>query len=291
MRIVDLINEEQKKGKVFCSLEFFPPKDPNNWDSFFNTVEKLKVLDPLFASVTYGAGGSSQDATLEIVSRMKKTGLEPMSHFTCVGASKEKIKDFIKALKKAEIDNILALRGDPPKDREIDWSKEPFRHAEDLIHFIKGENPELGISAAAYPAPHPESKTFALDHHYTRAKAIAGAQVFITQLFFDVREYVALVNSLQGYNIHIPVVPGILPVQSFTSLKRTMAMCGANIPAHLYFELEEAHQKGGDEAVKEMGTAYAIKQIKELIELGAPGIHLYTLNKSELCIEIAKECF
>ncbi len=288
MRIVDLINSQEKP---FCSLEFFPPKDVNQWDNFFDTVEKLKELNPLFTSVTYGAGGSSQDATLEIVSRIKKQGLEPMSHFTCVGASKEKITDFIKALQKANIDNVLALRGDPPRDRIIDWEQEPFRHAEDLIHFIKKLAPEMGIAAAAYPAPHPESATFALDQHYTRAKAIAGAQVFVTQLFFDVREYVALVNSLQGINIHIPVIPGILPIQSLGSLKRTMSMCGANLPASLYFALEDAHKEGGDEAVKELGTQYAIDQIKALLKLGAPGIHLYTLNKSELCTKIAKECF
>ncbi len=288
MRIIDLINDTKKP---FCSLEFFPPKDTANWENFFNTVEKLKEVNPLFTSVTYGAGGSSQDATLEIVSRIKKMDLEPMSHFTCVGASKEKIRDFLSNLKKSKIDNILALRGDPPKDREINWEEEPFKHAEDLIHFIKKENPELGIAAAAYPAPHPESPTFALDQHYTRAKAISGAQLFVTQLFFDIREYTALVNSLEGYNIRIPVIPGILPIQSFASLKRTMGMCGANIPAQLYFEVEKAHNEGGDEAVKELGTEIAIKQIKDLLALGAPGIHLYTLNKSDLCIRIAKECF
>ncbi len=288
MRIVDLIAEQKKP---FCSLEFFPPKEVSQWDKFFDTVNKLKEINPLFASVTYGAGGSSQDATLEIVTRMKKNGLEPMSHFTCVGASKTKIVEFLDDLKKAEIDNILALRGDPPKDRVINWDNEPFRHAEDLIHFIKKYSPDLGVAAAAYPAPHPESPSFALDQHYTRSKAISGAQLFITQLFFDVREYIALVNSLQAYNIYIPVIPGILPIQSFGSLRRTMMMCGANIPSDLYFALEKAHEEGGEEAVKEFGTEYAIKQIKELLALGAKGVHLYTLNRSELSIRIAKECF
>ncbi len=288
MRISELIKSQKR---AFCSLEFFPPKDVNQWDNFFTTVDKLKAVDPLFASVTYGAGGSSQDATLEIVSRMKQKAIEPMSHFTCVGATKEKISDFLDKLKEAKIDNILALRGDPPKDREIDWNTEPFRHAEELIHFMRKYNPELGVAAAAYPAPHPESPTFALDQHYTRAKAIAGAELFVTQLFFDVREYIALVNSLRGYNLDIPVIPGILPIQSFASLKRTMAMCGANIPANLYFSLEEAFARGGEEAVKEIGTEYAINQIKELLKIGAPGIHLYTLNKADLCLKIAKECF
>ncbi len=288
MRIVDLIAEQKKP---FCSIEFFPPKEISQWDSFFDTVEKLKEINPLFASVTYGAGGSSQDATLEIATRMKKVEVEPMPHFTCVGASIDKIKDFLTSLRKANIDNVLALRGDEPKDRKIDWSKEPFVHAEDLIKFIKKFNPELGLSAAAYPAPHPESKTFALDQHYTRAKAIAGADFFITQLFFDVREYIALVNSLRGYNINIAVIPGILPIMSFASLKRTMSLCGANLPSQLYFELEKIHAEGGDAAVKEYGTAHAIKQIKELLSVGCPGVHLYTLNKADLCLKIAKECF
>ncbi len=288
MRIVDLIAEQKKP---FCSIEFFPPKDVSQWDNFFHTVEELKEINPLFASVTYGAGGSSQDATLEIATRMKKIGVEPMSHFTCVGASIDKIKDFLTSLKKANIDNVLALRGDEPKDKKIDWSKEPFAHAEDLIKFIKKFNPELGLAAAAYPAPHPESPTFALDQHYTRAKAIAGADLFITQLFFDVREYIALVNSLRGYNINISVVPGILPIMSFGSLKRTISLCGANIPSQLYFELEKIHAEGGDKAVKEFGTEYAVKQIKELLALGCPGVHLYTLNKADLSLKIAKECF
>ncbi len=288
MRIIDLINEQKK---AFCSVEFFPPKDRGQWDTFFNTVETLKEINPLFASVTYGAGGSSQDATLEISSRIKKNGLEPMPHFTCVGASKEKIEDFLDTVKKEKIDNILALRGDPPKDRNINWDEEPFKHAEELIHFIKEYNPDLGISAAVYPAPHPESKTFALDQHYTRSKALAGTQVFISQLFFDIREYTNLVNALQAYNINIPVIPGILPIQSLNSIKRTLTMCGANLPAQLYFALEEAHKEGGDEAVKELGTEYAIKQIKELLNAGAKGIHLYTLNKADLCLKIAKNCF
>ncbi len=288
MRIVDLI---QEKKSPFCSIEFFPPKEASQLDAFFTTVESLKEINPLFASVTYGAGGSSQEATLEIASRMKKIEIEPMPHFTCVGASKDKIEDFLTSLKKAKIDNILALRGDEPKDRKIDWAKEPFQHAEDLIKFIKKFNPDLGLAAAAYPSPHPESPTFALDQHYTRAKAIAGAELFITQLFFDVREYIALVNSLRGYNINISVIPGILPIMSFSSLKRTISLCGANLPSQLYFELEKIHAEGGDKAVKEYGTQYAIKQIKELLALGCPGVHLYTLNKADLCLKIAKECF
>ncbi len=288
MRISELMSEQKQP---FCSLEFFPPKDKNNWENFFTTVEKLKELNPLFASVTYGAGGSSQDATIEIASRIKKMNVEPMSHFTCVGASSQKIENFLDTLKKEKIDNVLALRGDPPKDREIHWEQEPYKHAEDLIHFIKKYSPNMDIGAAAYPASHPEATSFALNQHYTSAKAIAGANFFVTQLFFDVREYIALVNSLHGYNIKIPVIPGILPVLSLSSLRRTMTMCGANLPAQLYFALEDAYKDGGDEAVQEIGTAYAIKQIKELLNLGAPGVHLYTLNKADLCIKIAKECF
>ncbi len=288
MRISQLIQEQKKP---FCSLEFFPPKDSAQWDNFFKTVDKLKEVNPLFASVTYGAGGSSQDATIEIASKIKNMNVEPMPHFTCVGASEQKIKNFLDTLKDKKIDNILALRGDPPKDTVIDWEQEPYKHAEDLIHFIKKYSPHMDISAAAYPAPHPEATSFALNQHYTSAKAIAGADFFITQLFFDVREYIALVNSLRGYNITIPVIPGILPVLSLSSLRRTMTMCGANLPSKLYFALEDAYKEGGDEAVQEIGTAYAIHQIKELLKLGASGIHLYTLNKADLCIKIAKECF
>ncbi len=288
MKIAELIN---KSSKPFFSLEFFPPKDKEQWPNFFNCVEKLKELDPLFVSVTYGAGGSSQDNTLEIATRLHEMQLVPMAHLTCVGSTAKHINDFLFKLNQAGINNVLALRGDPPKDinqEGFDWQNAEFKYAEDLVHFVRKTAPQMGIGVAGYPAPHPESPTFATDRAYTLSKIKAGAEFVITQLFFDVREYFDLVDTLKEKNIHIPIIPGVLPIQSFDSIKRVLSMCGANIPGNLYLQLEKAHSSGGEEAVREVGLEFAILQIKQLIAGGAKGIHLYTLNRSGLCLRLAQ---
>lgn len=275
----------------FISLEFFPPKDIAQHEAFFQVVDKLSAIKPLFASVTYGAGGSSQDATLDIVTRIKQEyHMEPMAHLTCVSASEEKITNFLDDLAKADVDNVLALRGDPPSDCAdgFDWTNEPFRHAADLVRFTRKHKPHMGIGVAGYPAPHPESPSFASDWRYTVAKIREGADFVISQLFFDVREYFNFVERLSDMGVAVPVVPGILPVQSLESLRRTLSLCGANIPGKLYLELEAAHHKGGAEAVKEAGIAYAESQIRTLLDNGAPGIHLYTLNRAESCLRLAE---
>ena len=216
MNIGQLIAE---RGKPFYSFEFFPPKDPDQWPDFFKMAERLAPLEPLFTSVTYGAGGSSQDATLEIVSHLKKEfQFETMAHLTCVGATQEHITQYLQRLRDNGVDNVLALRGDIPKGQDIDWETAEFRHAADLVRFA-----------------------------------------------------------------------GILPIQSLESIRRTLALCGANIPGKLYLALEEANAKGGAEAVREAGLKFAVQQIRTLLDNGAPGIHLYTLNKAPMCLRIAEE--
>ncbi len=287
MKISELIKNTKKP---FFSLEFFPPKDKEQWPNFFNCVEQLKALNPLFASVTYGAGGSSQDNTLEIATRLRKMDLEPMAHLTCVGSSKEHISSFLLQLQEAGIDNVLALRGDPPKQNNSEsfkWEDNEFRYAADLVRYVRITEPQMGLGVAGYPAPHPESPSFATDRAHTISKVQAGAEFIITQLFFDVREYFDLVYNLEQNNINIPVIPGILPVQSFESIKTVLKMCGANIPGKLYLQLEQAHNDGGVEAVREVGLEFAVQQIKQLLDGGAPGIHLYTLNRSALCLRLA----
>ncbi len=274
----------------FYSLEFFPPKDPAEWPAFFETVDKLKPLQPLFTSVTCGAGGSTQSYTLEIATRLKRDhGMEPMPHLTCVGATREGIASALEGFTAAGIDNVLALRGDKPRDAGPDWQPGAFVHAEDLVRFVRGRLPGFGIGVAGYPAPHPDSPTFAEDRKFLRQKLEAGADLVVTQLFFDVREYFALVDNLRRHGIDAPVIPGVLPIQSLASFKRTLSMCGANIPGRFYLEMEEAHASGGPEALREAGVAYAVRQIRQLLDGGAPGIHLYTLNRAELCLRIAAE--
>ncbi len=287
MKIIKAITE---RTTPFYSLEFFPPKEKEQWESFFTVVETLMAIDPLFASVTYGAGGSAQENTLELIATLKQRfQLELMAHLTCIGAAEERIKAFIEKLQHLGVDNVLALRGDLPSDASPEQASSSFQHAIDLVRFVRRACPNMGLAVAGYPSPHPESPSFSSDWRHTVSKIREGADVVITQLFFDVREYFAFVDRLDDMGVSVPVIPGILPVQSLASLRRTLTLCGASIPGKLYFDLEDAHKRGGSEAVKEAGIAYAVEQIRTLIDGGAPGIHLYTLNKADTCLQIVQE--
>ncbi|MDO5484393.1 MAG: methylenetetrahydrofolate reductase [Desulfovibrionaceae bacterium] len=289
MKIGHLVRNAAATDRPFFSLEFFPPSDESQLPSFYETAERLRALNPLYISVTYGAGGARQYKTLTVTAELARRGFTTMAHLTCVGAEPEKISAFLAELRAAGVHNVLALRGDPPKDSVWDWEQGYFRHAVDLVRFVREHEPDMGIGVAAYPAPHPESPSFASDRRYTADKLRAGADFAVTQLFFDAREYAAIVDSLRSAGVDAPVVPGILPVQSFDSLRRVLSLCGAGIPAKFYLGLEEAHAKGGNDAVREAGLAFAVEQIRQLRAYGAPGIHLYTLNKADLCLHIARE--
>ena len=272
----------------FYSLEFFPPSDTAQLPDFYATVDRLRALNPLFASVTYGAGGARQQNTLAVTAELARRGITAMAHLTCVGAELQSIAAFLHDLQASGVNNVLALRGDPPADKPWDWNKAHFRHASDLVAFAREQQPDLGIGVAAYPAPHPESPTFADDRRCTAEKMRAGADFALTQLFFDAREYEDLVSHLRGQGITTPVIPGILPIQSFDSLRRVLSLCGANIPGKLYLALEKANNDGGAEAVRQVGLDYAVRQIRSLLDAGAPGIHLYTLNKADMCLRLAE---
>ncbi len=286
MRIGRLIRNAKRP---FVSLEFFPPADEAQLPDFYDTVGSLCVLAPLFVSVTSGASGSRQRNTLTATSEMARRGLNAMAHLTCVGAEPAAIAVFLKELHNGGVANVLALRGDAPRDRS--WTPESgvFQHASDLVAFVRERDPDMGIGVAAYPAPHPESSSFSADRDHTAQKLLAGADFAVTQLFFDIREYGDLVDGLRARGIDAPIVPGILPILSFDSLKRILSLCGANIPGKLYLQLEEADKKGGLEAVREAGHNFAVRQIRRLLDCGAPGIHLYTLNRSDLCLHIARD--
>lgn len=278
----------ESAGRPFWSLEFFPPSDAAQLPAFYATVDRLRALDPLFVSVTYGAGGRRQQNTLEVTAELCRRGLNAMAHLTCVGAEPQAIAAFLGELRAAGVDNVLALRGDPPRDRPWSWEGAAFRHAADLVRYVRRQQPDMGVGVAAYPAPHPESPTFAEDRRHTAEKLRAGASFAVTQLFFDAREYVELVTRLRAEGLAMPVIPGILPIQSFDSLRRVLSLCGANIPGRLYLELEQADREGGAEAVRAVGLAYAVRQIRSLLDNGAPGIHLYTLNKADMCLRLAE---
>ena len=284
MRIRELIEAR----RPFVSLEFFPPKEREAWEGFFQVVERLLVVRPLFVSVTYGAGGSTHAYTLEIVSRLKQAyGLEPMAHLTCVGASREKIRGFCDALGEAGVDNVLALRGDPPRGQEqFVPDSDDFKHATDLVAFIRQEYPRLGIGVAGYPECHPEAVSPGADLGYLGQKLALGGDFVVTQLFFDNDLYFDFVARARAAGITAPIVPGVLPVLSLASARRMASMCGASVPPAYMDALIRADAAGGSAAVAEVGVAHAREQARDLIARGAPGVHLYTLNKAEAVLSI-----
>ncbi len=286
MRISELL----APNKRFLSLEFFPPKEKEAWPAFFQEVERLTSLNPLFVSVTYGAGGSTQVNTLELVTRLKQDfQLNPMAHLTCVGASEESLRAFMDALGAAGIDNVLALRGDPPQG-QADFKAEnaAFQHASDLAAFIHAAYPAMCIGVAGYPEKHPQAPSLESDLDFLDLKIASGGSFVITQLFFDNAFYFDFVAKARAKGITAPIIPGVLPILNLASVKRIVSLCGATLPPAYQARLEEAHAAGGAEAVRAVGVAYAKAQARDLLERGAPGIHLYTLNKAQACLDIVE---
>lgn len=287
MRIAELL----KREKPFVSLEFFPPRDRALWPAFFAAAEKLRALNPLFVSVTYGAMGSTRDNTMELVARLKNDcGLETMAHLTCMGASVESVNAFLDALVKAGVDNVLALRGDPPADGTVcplDAGGK-LRCAADLVGLIRARHPSLGIGVAAYPEGHPEAPSPESDLAYLKEKLDSGADFAITQLFFDNPVYFDFARRARAAGITKPLIPGILPVLSMGTIDRLVSKCGAHLPPDYLDLLQAADRRGGQSEVAKAGIVHAKDQARGLLAGGAPGVHLYTLNKAEACLEIVK---
>jgi methylenetetrahydrofolate reductase (NADPH) len=286
VRIADLIATKSP----FISLEFFPPKERGEWPTFFQAVEQLAEVNPLFVSVTYGAGGSTQSDTLEIVTRLTRDlSLEAMAHLTCVGATPKAILEFLNQLASAGIHNVLALRGDPPKDAPDNFlSCDSLQHASDLVAYIRSVHPELGLGVAGYPESHPEAESPQSDLEYLKLKLDNGGDFVITQLFFDNTSYFDFVRRARQQGIHKPIIPGIIPVVSLKVIQRIVSLCGATIPPRFLAELEQANREGGATAVREVGVAHARRQAEELLGGGAPGIHIYTLNRADITLELTR---
>lgn len=271
------------QGKPVFSFEFFPPKDDAGTEALYRViVDELKPLGPSFVSVTYGAGGSTRDRTLALVGRIQnEIGLTAMAHLTCVGASREELGAVLDRLKHLGIENVLALRGDPPKGETAFRPVEGgFAHAADLVALVRARD-GFCIGAACYPEGHVESRDRAADLVFLKRKADAGADFLVTQLFFDPEDYVDFVRRARAIGIVQPIVPGIMPVGNLEQVKRFTALCGARIPATLLKRLEAAPQDAA-----RIGIEHAIAQCRELLARGAPGIHFYTLNKSAATREI-----
>jgi len=270
------------------SLEFFPPKEEASWPAFFEDAGKLKAVTPLFTSVTYGAGGGTQSNTLDIVPKMKKDyGFEPMAHLTCVGASEERLRGFLDRLVESGIDNVLALRGDPPQGAAgFVPDGDGFKYAYDLVAFIKDNYPGLGVGVAAYPETHPDAASPEEDLRHLKEKLDRGGDFAITQLFFDNSLYWSFMEKARAAGIDKPIIPGIMPIFNLKVIKRITSLCGASIPKSLLTALEEAQESGGDAAVMNVGIEHATAQMQGLLDKGAHGVHLYTLNKAEACLKL-----
>jgi methylenetetrahydrofolate reductase (NADPH) len=273
------ISERLRTRAPFFSFEFFPPKTDAGVASLMQTVAALKSLDPAYVSVTYGAGGSTRARTVDIAKRIQgEVGIDVLAHITCTGSSVDELRDVFRELEAAQIANVLALRGDPPRGSDAFVVHEGgFRNASDLVGLLEREF-DFCVGAACYPEKHPEAGSFHADLDAVETKVRAGARFLITQLFFDNAHYFEFVARVRARGITVPVIPGIMPITNYEQIDRFTAMCGATIPSSLRSELEL--RRGEPEAVAELGVAFATLQSVELLEGGAPGIHFYTLNKS-----------
>jgi methylenetetrahydrofolate reductase (NADPH) len=261
------------------SFEFFPPKTPEGEQTLRSSLEALQALEPDFASVTYGAGGSTRERTVEITKWIKQElGVEAMAHLSCVGSSRDELHAILDDIGAAGIDNVLALRGDPPRG-ETEWRPHPdgLHYSTELVSLIRDDYP-FAIGAACFPEIHPEATDLAHDLRFLKRKVDAGASFLITQLFLDNEKYFAFVEEARAAGIDIPIIPGIMPITNVGQIKTITGMCGATLPQRLAEALE--WRAGDPDAVIQLGVAYATLQCAELLARGASGIHFYTLNRS-----------
>jgi methylenetetrahydrofolate reductase (NADPH) len=275
------IDERLADGGPCFSFEFFPPKTDQGERNLGRALAELSRLGPAFVSVTYGAGGSTEQKakTVDIVSHIKADyGLEAMAHFTCVGATTDELRSVLDHMRKSGIQNVLALRGDPPAGQD-EWTATEggLSYSRELIEMIRADY-DFAIGAACFPETHIHADSPESDLRYVKEKVDAGARFLITQLFFDNAVYYDFVARARDVGIDVPIIPGIMPVTDVGQLKRFTSMCGATIPDVLLSELELRADTA--EAVAELGVAYATLQCADLLANGAPGIHFYTLNKS-----------
>ena len=287
MRFIrDIHAEKQASGKPTISFEFFPCKTPEGEATFFGkTLPALMTARPDYASVTYGAGGSTREKTLEIVERIQNDfGLTTMAHLTCIKHTQAEIGGILDEAARRGIQNILALRGDPPPGEEWAQTEGGFEFASELVEFLR-ERGGFGIGAAGFPEGHIDcAEGRETDWRHLVGKINCGADFVITQMFFDNADYFRLADYLKGQGVAVPLFPGIIPVANAGQIKKFSAMCGAKLPESFSSRLDEL---GDDaDAVREYGIEYATGQCRELLERGAPGLHFYTLNKSKAVLQI-----
>jgi len=281
------VSDKFKKRGQGISLEFFPPKSSEGKDAFMKVVNELKTFDPLYVSVTYGAGGTTRDRTLNTLKWIKEeTDLTAMSHLTCIGATKMTMSALLKEYQDNGIDNILALRGDPPMNRpDFDPTQGEFKYARNLVDFVKKYD-YFSIAVAVYPEGHAQSPSIKKDMEYTKQKVDAGADFGITQMFFDNSYYYDFLDRAAKLGITIPILPGIMPIVDCKKIVQLAEFCNASVPKEILDRMEPVMDM--PEEMRKLGVEYAVKQCEDLIKNGVNYLHFYTMNRSDSVSEILK---
>ncbi len=281
-----LVKDILDAKKMSFSFEFFPPKADADWDQLFLEIRDLMPLKPAYVSVTYGAGGSTRDRTHNLLVRIQKeTDLTVVSHLTCVGSTRDEIRTILEKYTESGVENILALRGDPPRGvKEFRQPEGGFAYAADLVAFIKKHFPQMGVSVAGFPEGHPATPNRLKEIDYLKAKVDAGADYIVTQLFFDNRDFYDFCERCELAGIHVPIIAGIMPITSRNGMVRMAELAeGARLPARLLRSISRATS---DEYVSKVGVHWATEQVRDLLDHNVRGIHFYTLNNSKETLKI-----
>ena len=276
-----------QSGRFGLSFELFPPKTPAGEKALFVHVGELMGFQPSFITCTYGAGGSNRAKTLDIVEQVKQRyGLPVASHLTCVGSTVDQLREYLREATARGIDNIVALRGDPPQgETEFLEVTGGLRYANELVALIREEFPQFGIAVAGYPEKHLEAPSLEADVAHLRRKVDTGADVVLTQLFYDNADFFWFRERCRAIGIRVPIVPGILPVTNLAQIQRLTAMCGARLPGDFVVQLA---QRDDPEWQFRVGVQYATRQVQGLLAGGIPGLHLYVLNKSQAAAQVLR---
>jgi methylenetetrahydrofolate reductase (NADPH) len=269
------------------SIEFFPPRDDAGVDALRQTASALRAMSPDFVSVTYGAGGSTRQRTAQVSGLLKQDfGYTVMPHLTCVGHTRAELNSIADKIHADGFRNIMTLRGDPPKGSQVfEAAAEGLSHANELVGLLKSRHPDFCLGVGGYPEKHPEAPSAEADLVNLRRKVDAGADFVTTQLFFDNASYYGFVERCRKSGITVPIVPGIMPVLSLKQIQRFTSMCGTSLPATLIRRLEAAGDAA--EIVEAVGIDWALGQIRDLLARGAPGYHLYILNRAKSALALA----
>lgn len=286
MRFLDFY----QPGKVSFSIEVFPPKTSQGAENLFTELKELQVIAPKFISVTYGAMGSTRDLTQDLaVQIFEKLKCPTAFHFTCVGSNREEIRQYITELANRGVKLVVALRGDIPPEmgKKFRAPIDGFRYASELVAYLREFN-RFSMAVAGYPEKHIEAASFESDLENLQRKVTAGGEIIITQLFFDNADYYKYVARVRTLGITVPIVPGILPIQSCEQIERLTKLCGAKLPKDLHHRLLSCGED--KKAMQAIGIDHATKQCRDLIQNGAPGIHFYSLNKAGAILQIVENC-